>query len=241
MPAARARGSRGRGVRRLADRARRVGGARTGTAGEPLPAAISVGTNPTFDGERERRVEAYVLDRTDLELYDELVEISFVARIRGMVKFDGVDALVETMAQDVVPHPRAAGAALTHDTSWSRARGPEADQWFVRPRAAVVRARARAEARTAHCTASAPLAGLAVIAVVGPRRSASSWPWSPTSSACAPATMVTLIGLAALPLRRPDALGAWPIVEVGGRVARCAACGCCSRWSPGRCRCCCCS
>jgi riboflavin kinase/FMN adenylyltransferase len=68
---------------------------------EPLPAAISVGANPTFDGERERRVEAYVLDHTDLELYDELVEVSFVARIRGMVKFDGVDELVETMAEDV--------------------------------------------------------------------------------------------------------------------------------------------
>jgi riboflavin kinase/FMN adenylyltransferase len=67
----------------------------------PLPAAISVGTNPTFDGERERRVEAYVLDRTDLDLYEEEVEISFVARIRGMVKFEGVDALIETMAQDV--------------------------------------------------------------------------------------------------------------------------------------------
>jgi riboflavin kinase / FMN adenylyltransferase len=69
---------------------------------EPLPAAISVGTNPTFDGERERRVEAYVLDRTDLELYGAPVEISFVARIRGMVAFEGVDALVETMKGDVV-------------------------------------------------------------------------------------------------------------------------------------------
>ena len=67
----------------------------------PLPAAISVGTNPTFDGERERRVEAYVLDRTDLELYDERVQISFVARIRGMVAFDGVDALLAAMADDV--------------------------------------------------------------------------------------------------------------------------------------------
>ncbi len=67
----------------------------------PLPAAISVGTNPTFDGERERRVEAYVLDRTDLDLYDEQVEISFVARIRGMVRFDGAEALVETMRHDV--------------------------------------------------------------------------------------------------------------------------------------------
>lgn len=75
----------------------------TGTPrSELLPAAISVGTNPTFDGDRERRVEAHVLDRTDLELYDEQVEISFVARIRGMVKFDGIDALIETMGQDVV-------------------------------------------------------------------------------------------------------------------------------------------
>jgi riboflavin kinase/FMN adenylyltransferase len=75
----------------------------TGVAtGAPLPAAISVGTNPTFDGERDRRVEAYVLDRTDLELYGELVEISFVARIRGMVMFEGVEALVATMDQDVV-------------------------------------------------------------------------------------------------------------------------------------------
>jgi riboflavin kinase/FMN adenylyltransferase len=68
---------------------------------EPLPAAISVGTNPTFDGVRDRRVEAYVLDRTDLDLYGREVEISFVARIRGMVKFDGVDALVETIRDDV--------------------------------------------------------------------------------------------------------------------------------------------
>jgi riboflavin kinase/FMN adenylyltransferase len=77
--------------------------------GEPMPAAISVGTNPTFDGERDRSVEAYVLPSTgsgqddrDLDLYDQVVEISFVARIRGMVKFEGVDALIETMGEDVV-------------------------------------------------------------------------------------------------------------------------------------------
>jgi riboflavin kinase/FMN adenylyltransferase len=69
--------------------------------GETYPAAISVGTNPTFDGERERRVEAYVLDREDLELYGVEVEIAFVERLRGMVRFDGVDALVETMRDDV--------------------------------------------------------------------------------------------------------------------------------------------
>ncbi len=55
--------------------------------GERYPAAISVGTNPTFDGERERRVESYVLDRDDpddwLELYDVEVEVEFVERLRG--------------------------------------------------------------------------------------------------------------------------------------------------------------
>jgi riboflavin kinase / FMN adenylyltransferase len=67
----------------------------------PLPAAISVGTNPTFAGERERRVESYVLDRDDLELYGVQVEVSFVARLRGMVKFASIDDLVATMGDDV--------------------------------------------------------------------------------------------------------------------------------------------
>ncbi|WP_107774934.1 bifunctional riboflavin kinase/FAD synthetase [Nocardioides sediminis] len=69
--------------------------------GERFPAAISVGTNPTFDGDRERRVESYVLDRDDLELYGVEVEVEFVERLRGMVRFDGVEALVETMHDDV--------------------------------------------------------------------------------------------------------------------------------------------
>jgi riboflavin kinase/FMN adenylyltransferase len=66
-----------------------------------LPAAISVGTNPTFDGVRDRRVEAYVLDRSDLELYGRTVEVSFVGRIRGMVRFDGIEELVTAMYDDV--------------------------------------------------------------------------------------------------------------------------------------------
>ena len=69
--------------------------------GETHPAAISVGTNPTFDGVRERRVESYVLDRTDLELYGVEVEVSFVERLRGMVAFESVEKLVEQMHADV--------------------------------------------------------------------------------------------------------------------------------------------
>jgi riboflavin kinase/FMN adenylyltransferase len=64
-----------------------------------LPAAISVGTNPTFDG-REQRVEAYVLD-FDGDLYDESVGVEFAARLRGMERFDSVDQLVAQMADDV--------------------------------------------------------------------------------------------------------------------------------------------
>lgn len=68
---------------------------------EVYPAAISVGTNPTFSGERESRVESYVLDRTDLELYGVEVEVTFVERLRGMVRFESVAGLIETMGGDV--------------------------------------------------------------------------------------------------------------------------------------------
>jgi riboflavin kinase / FMN adenylyltransferase len=64
------------------------------------PAAISVGTNPTFDGV-ERRVEAYVLDRDDLELYDVEIAIDFYARLRGQVKYAGKEALIRQMHTDV--------------------------------------------------------------------------------------------------------------------------------------------
>jgi riboflavin kinase/FMN adenylyltransferase len=73
---------------------------RTGT-GERLPAAVSVGTNPTFEGRRDRRVEAYVLDRLDLELYGEVVAVEFVDRLRPTIKFDGMDTLMRQMADDV--------------------------------------------------------------------------------------------------------------------------------------------
>jgi len=72
-------------------------------AGSPdavLPAAVSVGTNPTFAG-LQRRVEAYVLDRTDLDLYGEEVVLEFVERLRPTLRFDSVDELIARMHQDV--------------------------------------------------------------------------------------------------------------------------------------------
>jgi riboflavin kinase / FMN adenylyltransferase len=77
--------------------------ARLDTDGSELdrwPAAISVGTNPTFDG-RERTVEAYALDRDDLDLYGDHVAVDFVSRLRPTVKFGSVDELVAQMRADV--------------------------------------------------------------------------------------------------------------------------------------------
>ena len=67
---------------------------------ERWPAAISVGTNPTFDGQH-RVVEAYALDRDDLDLYGVHVAVDFAARLRGMDKFDSVDALIAQMHLDI--------------------------------------------------------------------------------------------------------------------------------------------
>ena len=67
--------------------------------GKPLPAAISVGTNPTFSGE-QRRVEAFVLDFSD-DLYGEHVGVEFLTRLRGMERFNKVEDLTAAMAGDV--------------------------------------------------------------------------------------------------------------------------------------------
>ena len=65
------------------------------------PAAVSIGTNPTFDGVIGRRVEAYVLDRDDLDLYDHPVAVDFVERIRGQVKYEGIEPLIAQITSDV--------------------------------------------------------------------------------------------------------------------------------------------
>jgi len=69
-------------------------------SGTRYPAAISVGDNPTFAGVAPKQVEAYVLDR-ELDLYDHVVDVEFVERIRGMVAFTSIPDLIETMRDDV--------------------------------------------------------------------------------------------------------------------------------------------
>ncbi|MEW1981716.1 bifunctional riboflavin kinase/FAD synthetase [Citricoccus sp. NPDC079358] len=69
------------------------------------PVAISIGSNPTFEGV-SRVVEAHVIDRPqeqveDFDLYGQFVTVEFVDRLRGMVAFEGIPKLVEQMTQDV--------------------------------------------------------------------------------------------------------------------------------------------
>jgi len=77
-------------------------------------AAISIGTNPQFDG-RVRQVEAHVVDVGDIDLYGRRVAVDFLERLRGQRVFADVAALVSQMALDVdrvralVPGPVAHG------------------------------------------------------------------------------------------------------------------------------------
>lgn len=68
--------------------------------GARWPAAISIGTNPTFAGERSTQVEAYALDQEGLDLYDKSAKIDFGWRLRDTVKFDGLEPLLAQMKND---------------------------------------------------------------------------------------------------------------------------------------------
>ncbi len=77
--------------------------------GERHPAAISVGINPQFSGERQR-VEAYVLNRSDLELYGASVDVEFVELIRPQEVFESLDGYLAQLAIDVASIAELLGA-----------------------------------------------------------------------------------------------------------------------------------
>ena len=69
--------------------------------GEAYPAAISLGTRPTFFDDTEPSVlEAHLLD-FDGDLYDERARVSFVARLRDQVRFDSVEGLIAQIESDI--------------------------------------------------------------------------------------------------------------------------------------------
>ena len=68
-------------------------------AATSYPAAVSIGGNPTFD-EEILKVEAHLIGYEG-SLYDELIEVDFLARLRDIKRFDSPHELVTQMREDV--------------------------------------------------------------------------------------------------------------------------------------------
>lgn len=77
---------------------------------ERMPSAISVGTNPQYEG-THRRIEAHVIDRDDLDLYGRQIEVGFTGWIRGQEVFESEEAFVAQMQADIQAARRADGSA----------------------------------------------------------------------------------------------------------------------------------
>jgi riboflavin kinase/FMN adenylyltransferase len=75
------------------------------------PAAVNVGTRPTFDSDRGVLIETYLIDFSG-DLYGQNLRVAFVERLRPELAFDDVDALVEQMHADV-EHARRICADFT--------------------------------------------------------------------------------------------------------------------------------
>lgn len=68
---------------------------------EKFQAAVNVGTNPTFTPDKKAlSVEAYLLN-FDRNIYDEVLRLEFMSRLRDELKFDSVEALVTQIKDDV--------------------------------------------------------------------------------------------------------------------------------------------
>ena len=75
--------------------------------GRSYPAAVSIGTMPTF-GDNPRQVEAYLLG-FDGDLYGRPLQVELVDWVREQRKFSGVEALKAQMARDLDAVRRSAG------------------------------------------------------------------------------------------------------------------------------------
>jgi len=64
------------------------------------PAAVSIGVRPTFTTGRGELIEAYILD-FEGDLYGSVLQLDFLARLRGERRFESSEALIEQMRADV--------------------------------------------------------------------------------------------------------------------------------------------
>jgi riboflavin kinase/FMN adenylyltransferase len=64
------------------------------------PAAVSVGTRPTFDSDLGVLVETYLIDFSG-DLYGQNLRVAFVEKLRDEIAYEGVDPLIAQMTRDV--------------------------------------------------------------------------------------------------------------------------------------------
>jgi riboflavin kinase / FMN adenylyltransferase len=65
------------------------------------PAAVNVGTRPTFEStDQKSHLEAHILDYSN-ELYDQVVALYFIERLRGEVRYQSVDELLKQIHIDI--------------------------------------------------------------------------------------------------------------------------------------------
>jgi riboflavin kinase/FMN adenylyltransferase len=86
---------------------------RAWVSGERWPAAINLGTSPTF-GDHSIRVEIHLIGQHE-SLYGQPMEVDFLARLRDIRPFPSVDALVVQLGADVAEAKRVAGRSSTGD------------------------------------------------------------------------------------------------------------------------------
>jgi len=85
----------------------------------------NLGTNPTFVAEGQLALEVHFFD-FDRDIYGRRLRVSFVERIRGERRFDGVDELVRQIAADadrareILNDTTAAGQSGTSDDATTR-------------------------------------------------------------------------------------------------------------------------
>jgi riboflavin kinase/FMN adenylyltransferase len=77
----------------------------------PIPAAISIGTTPTFEDAGGRCVEVHLLD-TEADLYNRQIRLEFGIRLRGQRKFASPADLVGQISRDIEAVRRFAGKKL---------------------------------------------------------------------------------------------------------------------------------
>ena len=68
---------------------------------EKFKALVNIGINPTFTPDKQTpNVEAHLLD-FDRKIYDQVLKLEFVERLRDEKKFDSVEALIEQIHKDI--------------------------------------------------------------------------------------------------------------------------------------------